>query len=332
MSDIRKEGETLKGQEYDPGPGEFVTKFTQKQKRQANADTLVDAGTARTEITPVDAQGSLVRVYSPPTTAIEAYIDSFHGRANIPLPPILLGFTIIWETSTGEGEHSETGYGTTISTALSLSLSARAQGSAAIIPDVQPIWGREPWGQNYPVTHYLFFLATATEANILTRLNTATGSTVTNLPSFNPVSITLTATGRRMSASAEANIQQTASDNTFIKGTGSGTSREVGMIVKTIRIPPSLHAAISLGTTTQSATYSAVAQVSWPAGTNWLALGQSQPISGAIQATVTPGSIPATTPSALPTSGLYLVDCNVEPWRYGYKKVLATVFNFANLV
>lgn len=326
---IARKGKILKGQQYDP-EAEFLTQFTEQMQDDVSADAVVAAATARTEVTPIDAQNSLVRTYTPPASAINNFSVSFSGTEDIALPNVLTSLEVIWESSAGSGDHTETAEGTS-TVSLSLGLNARAEGSASIMPEVVHNI-KETWAQNLPVTHYLFYMAyPVTKAQILAKLTSLAGSPVLQMPVFRPEAVNIVLTGRQLSLSVEANIQQQASDTTFIYSKGRGVSKRVGMTVRTLRLPPTIHGAFNLGASTQNTSFNVDAGVGWPTGTNWPPLAQTESAAGIIQANVTPVSIPATTPSAIPTSGLYVVRGSAELYKWGYVRVHSVVFNFSDL-
>lgn len=166
-------------------------------------------------------------------------------------------------------------------------------------------------------------------------------------PRFKPVAHTLTLKGEQVSVSvtAEANFQYRWSDSdvsyAYSPTSGSpniseGYSQEASTNVRTVRIPPTIHGALTItgATDTQAVTADAEAEIPAIAGT-----GGAPTFSGGITASitktstanaaVTPTSLSATSGfTAIPTASLYLLDVQAQPYRYGLNQVRATLVNF----
>jgi hypothetical protein len=54
-------------------------------------------------------------------------------------------------------------------------------------------------------------------------------------------------------------------------------------------------------------------------------------VSAPVVGTVEPKSLSATTPAAIPNEGLYMLQSRVEPYKWGYVRCFAVVFDAANL-
>lgn len=327
------DGRLLHGQLYDPNE-DMIIPYTEQMRDKPSADQAL--GDARTEITPNDRDSSVVKVFGDPTN-IDTYSINFPGTVNINLPDVLESVSVTFNQTKGEGNSVEEGDGASVgsSASLSLALGARAQASTSMIPDVNPVI-KQYWGSNVPCQHYLFYEeGNPTAASIITRLNALTGGTVNSWPMFKPVAHTFTCFGQEMSLSVEANVKQyvaiSGGDTTHTWGVGTGENYSTGASVRSVRIPPTIHDAITISVPTLSDTISATAQSSWPAGTNWPAQdsGVVTLSSGTLSATVTPTSLAATSPASIPTSGLYLYETRVDPWKYGFCRIYATVVDFS---
>jgi len=339
MADISK-GNLLRGQQYDP-QDDLVTPFTEQVVNHAPGAGPVALGNARTEIVPEDAAASRVRVYSPPTSTLDSYVLSYPTTVNLSgaFPDVLSSITTTYNTSGGDGMHTNTGHGVAAGSNPSLSLSAdtRSQATTSVMPDVI-INITQKWAQNVPAIVYLFYInSSATMSSILTRLTSLAGSTVSAWPKFNPVAHTLTLKGQQMTVSVEGNVQQhiavQGSDVTYTDGTGSGRSTDAGVTIRSVRIPPTIHGAITISSASSgTVTNEASAEADRSSGTGWPAM-----TTGTLTATtsvvgsVSPSSLSATTPASIPTTGLYLQDVIAEPYKWGRARVRATVVNFADL-
>jgi hypothetical protein len=321
--------EQLRGQQYDP-TDDFIVPYTEQMYGREAAETLLDTSPARTDVAPHDGNANRVRVYTAPAT-LATYSLSYPGTANINLPDVLESVTVTYNASRDNGDGGSIG----TNASLSLSLSSKSQSSVSILPDVQ-VNIRQVWSSNIPVMHYVFYVTgNVTQAAVLSRLTTLAAASVSAWPVFRPVSHTITAKGQSASVSADAEVQQHSSlgnTTTLTYGIGTGFSFDLGVTIRSIRIPPTIHGPITIETPSMSDIASASASASWPGGTNWPARSaaidaQTQTIVGS----VTPFNLSATSPSSIPTSGLYLLQTNSDPWKYGYTRVYATVVDFANI-
>jgi len=331
-----------KGQKFDQQRG-IITQFTEQDTNRDYVEASL-LGQANTDITPTDGNSSLVRVTTIPSSAILAFSRAFQTQINLSsndIPDTLNGFTVVYETSEGQGDATETAEGASVgeNASLSIPLQASAQSSAAIIPDLQPDITPNG-GEHLPATGYLFYIADgSTRAQILTRLTALAGATVNNWPKFSRSAITRTFTlkGQRASVQAGANAKQSVSTGdtqSYIKGTGRSESYEISNIVRSVRIGPVIHAALTITPASQTQNIIASAGVIiGGAGTTWPEVTSSETAEATLTASVTPSSIPATSPvSSVPSTGLYLYDIRSEisEWT-GYTSVYAVVFNFADL-
>lgn len=274
-----------------------------------------------------------VKTISPNTTVLDNYKLLFPGITNLnsKLPDVLESIDGIYEFSTGEGFYSETGdAGFVPSGSASLAIRGSGVASAAIMPDVN-IKIIPPFKPAVPTTRVIFFLpAPVTKAQVLTKLGVILGASVTSWSVFHPTPINVFVVGRRISLKADASAHWQRGGNSdggseFADSIGTGVSREVGLTIKVVRIPPTLHGAfagtiISNSTGVDTSAYAA-------AGLNIADTGTiSDSISGYAYATAA-----ATTPTGYPSSGLFLLDSQAEPYRYGYVMIHAEVVDFAEI-
>lgn len=324
----------LDGHTYD-AENDILIPFTESiQTAGANAST------ANTEVTPLNDALDLVKVVGRTAirTALDAYTSIFVGSTNIDFPTELTSIVARQESlSGGAGSYNQTGaWSVTGHGTASMTLHGSAEGSAGVIPEVT-YNVKQVWGSNVPCTHYLFFMASnQTRGATLARLNTLTGTTVTDWPQFVPKSETFVCHGERVSGQATADLHATDTVITDYNGDvqdlgqartiGGGNSYDILVSTKTIRIPPTIHAGLSLtGATTQAASFSAAAQISAGSGGNTGVVG----ISGNANGSITPTSLAATGGQAtVPTSGTFLYRLSAEPYKYGYVKFHAEIVKF----
>lgn len=331
------DGKLLHGQRVDPTTGVIQPYTRRVMNYDDSGNTGVEAA-ARTEIAPIDSKAATVEVFDAlsVSTLNADFFRGWSSSVSVKLPPVLTGITTAFNTAKGEGGYIEEGDGEAIGTSasLSLSLSGQAQASLSIIPDVQPLI-RQIW-TDVRAMNYTFFIAsgTITDANIRSALGTLLGSTVNAWPVFKPVSIVLTLKGFKISINARATIQQSVSisDSTESQSwsEGEGTGYDVENIVRTVEIPPTIHDNITISSTSVSDNIDLEVDISWPDNTNWPARSANPVVSTSnFTAEVTPTSIGATSPSSIPSTGLYLYESSIKDFSPGVSFVHAVVIDAA---
>lgn len=291
--------------------------FWQQVWNKTDSETLL--GDDAYEITPIDEDAFQVKKFelsAAAVTFIEDYFESFPGTQDIRLPLVMTACTVTYEKGGGPGDYDETGIG---AGRFSGSVNGSAQASAFCIPKLSATVP-EIYSDNLPVKHCFFFLAVPSMTNILAKLTAELGVTVLEWPAFAPESHDLTLTGERVQASAKVAFS-TSPDYVSI---GSGESVEHSPVIQREHLPATLHAAFTF-TALSTQSYSAT-------GTMTLGGSISKTATATATGRVSPSSLAATSPTALPASGLYLYKPNVEPSNeFGYFFVHAIVFDFASL-
>lgn len=239
-----------------------------------------------------------------------------------------------------------------VSLSVSESANAECGGSiqAEIIPDL-----RSRKGRDIPSTAWFFYIKSTedglTAAEVLAKLTALAGATVLQWPLFQPATHTFIMKGQRGSARAQVSASGSVSTqkngaqerNNKEVSSGKGVSYDYSTGFGTVVIPQVIHGAITVSNTTPpSSSYTAECSVGWSsaftaASTAGYSIGlpipsssdagNLDPTSGStgtvtdtatleLSASVTPTSLSATTPSAIPTSGLYLVGSpRIEPYK-----------------
>lgn len=324
----------LQGQEYDQSL-DVVVPYV-----EAIADAGDFIGTNRFEITPLGAGKELVK--APDLTALQAvldaYIMSFPGTANIQLPDILESVSGIMEATSADGTYDETGAAVATwdnaGASASLSLSGNGQGSAAIIPDLA-IQIRQVWANSVPTVHYLFFLPMPVDStDVLDHLTDLLNEEVLAWPQFNPLAHTFVLLGQSLTLGCRASSNfhaggsdtDSGSSSESAVSTGTGFSQEVGLTVRTVRIPPTIHEAIAVtGTTDEFASVTATAS----ANAGSLASVEK---TGIVNGSITPLSLLSTPgDSVIPASGKRILHIDAEPYRWGYARCHAEVVDFTDI-
>lgn len=299
------------------------------------------------DITPIDANQAKVRLTD--TAAILTLLETIVVAVpttipRIDFPDTLTSVVTTVNDSTGAGADSHpvanislTVYG---SGSGGIDPTSSSQGSASIIPDATPVITQR-YHQNVAAMEYTFYLAdTASFSDITTRLTAIAGAAVQFWPQFKPVAHTIVCNGMQVTVGAKADTHiHFGGDTTngeVSSQWGNGTSSDVSVVTKTIRVSPTIHGIITItAPSPASATAAATAEASTPiiggvipAVTNTASKSQNATASVTIDGG---SSVAATVPASIPTSGLYIYSLNPGPLTYGAVIFQAVVVNFATL-
>lgn len=355
---VSRKGKLLHGQQFDPHSQVGPIPYTKQMQDDTSANALV--GNENTEIQPIDAQDSEVTIFD--VAAIAAILDDtnfvYADTVNFQLPDVLTGVTVSFNKTLGNGTHvQEAGFAASSGTSggLDFNPSASAEGSAAIIPDAQPII-KQFLGQDVTCKRFLFYLPgdSITTAAILTKLNTIQAGTYNLWPVWKPESVVLTLQGQQVSLTQSAQSHHrdqwslgatvdNISESYFPTGgsLSEGFSKSVGVSTRTQFIPPTLHAQITLSSPTDTASTTTTVKADIPTITGTGGAPSYSSISnhptpltmtanGAVlTANANPALIPATSPTTVPVTGLYVRDIKVEFYGFGYAQVACNVVDFS---
>jgi hypothetical protein len=249
---------------------------------------------------------------------------------------------------------------------LSLSESANAECGGSIQPEIIPII-RTRKGRDIPSTAWFFYIKSEalslSAADVLAKLTTLAGASVLQWPLFQPVQHTILLKGQRGSGRAQVSASGSVSTsygtdqerNNKEVSSAQGVSYDFSTTFGTVVLPPTIHGAITISNTTPPAsTYTAACSVGWtsnftaatvagysialpvPAETGPGNLDPADSGTGtvsdtatvALSASVSPTSLSATTPAAIPVTGLYMVGSpRIEPYKARWFQCHAQVIN-----
>lgn len=323
------------GQDYDEEYNILIP-FTQQTVALGGG-----VGTAATDSEPADYARSTIKTInlSATRTALDGFRATYPGTVQrLELPDVLVSIDTTWESSQTTSTYAESGSGIAIGKAVSMSLSPNgsAESSASLIPDLAPLI-QSLFVKSKPVIDYFLFLPTpVTLTQVKSALSSRYGISVNDWPTFRPVAHNITLIGHKISLSARVSVQQGVSlsntDINFVNSSGVGHSGDVGTVVKTVSIPPTIHGDITIANSPPSVAASSRAQIGWTAGTNWpSATADTGTITASPTATISPVFLPATSPSAIPVTGLYIQEINGTNYKYGYQLIQVRVFDFDTL-
>lgn len=294
-----------------------------------------------------------VTVFSSLDAALEAYTLSFPSSVDLDIPDELVGVSTVWNVAGANGEFASNAAGRSAyvgdpEVALSLAESANAECGGSIQPEIVPNIRRRT-GRDVPSVAKFFFIkatgGTLSSADVMTKAGVSN-----QWPIFQPVQHTVILKGQRGSAraqvSASGSVATQVSDdqerNNKEVSSAKGVSYDYSTSVGTVTLPPTIHPEITLsGTTSDSAVYTADCTVGWEASGTAATVatydiclpipandGSAGVLDGGgtgevaetatitLKGSVTPTVLPATTPDAIPVTGLYLVGApRIEPYK-----------------
>lgn len=323
------DGRTLHGQKLF-GVHQIPVPFTRTmEEAPSTADGLV--GQALTEIEPKDRQASEVTVFGP--INLSSYLlGPIAGEHNIPFPKVLTSLVAEYEVGGGATNYNEVASSTeTGFSGVGISVGGSAQSSAYNVPKLLPVI-QEVWGDPVPVDHYYFFGQAFDLSTVLATLSAKLSTTVNQWPVFKPKSLHFVLLGERVNATARVNLQGSTSSSSSGSSTslsvGEGTGQEFSPSVELMDIPPTLHGSMTFSvapTETQATAGSILA-------TGAISGSAAAGAAATANCSITPNTVSATTPTALPTSGIYLFALDVEPAEiFGYFYAHAIIFDFSTI-
>ena len=286
----------------------------------------------------VNEDRSLKIVEEAPIDALNSYLIALPTRTDIQMPTVLKSITAHWtyDKSGSNGNASATGTMPAEGGAsLECSASSNGQFREAAIPtiatEIESIFGSD-----IPATIYFFYYdsgnGSMSETNLRNRLSSLIGQEIRVWPTFKPQAHTIIATGGSATASARASASEAIVQSIDgQRGQSQGVqqersfSRDVNKDV--VNLAPTIHKSLTIKDATKytrvGASASASANLSGDFNTG-ASTGES---TGILPVSVFPTSFPATSPSDIPRSGLYIVDSSAEPFKWGWVKCSAKVIN-----
>jgi hypothetical protein len=283
-------------------------------------------------------------VYTETLDGIDDWYVTSPSSANFSLPSVLTSVTGVWHEASGNADSSSDWRGLAVgrSRSLSGSESASVQASASLIPEIIPVIREYPSSRIPTTSHFFFEPMPVSLSDIMGRSGASA-----QWPVFKPESVTFILKGTKVAVLASASAQAAFStgDNAVTGSVdmtkGKGESFDYSPVVNAVTLPPTLHGAISVTTPTHAAVnITAHAEAKWigdAGGTleestglpewdtvnGFPSVTSEQDSVASATGSISPTSLTATVPTAIPTSGVYLVDSKVEPYDFGYAKVYA---------
>lgn len=315
---------TLDGIEYEES---FDVQIPYKEKI---VGSIGEVGSS-SEADPLSDELLLVREYDK--DAIESYLENFletHPTSiNLDLPKVLKNISVRWDIDFQLG----TGIGTpltsgTLEGSVSLDDIEEVTVSKSATPVVEMEF-EDLWGRNLPATNHIFFVRNpVTSEKILEKLG------VGRWPVLKPKSHIVRGMAAKLTANIKASIGITArvgdTSSGYIGGARKSVQHTRTVTPINITIPPCLHKSFRIQEEESVDVWStATAQIPSTSASPAISVAISR-LEGT--ATGEPAfidiNIPSTNYQTIPT-GTYMIDSNVEFFKYGFSIVRATTINIS---
>jgi hypothetical protein len=299
-----------------------------------------DFSEPNTSYKPINEDRSLKIVEEAPLDALEGYHISVPTRIDLKLPAVLKSISVLWVVDESIGEGESVGRGDNPDNASEYKISASSGMDGRADNSAQPIVSIETevvFGNDIPATVHFFYLnsegQSVSEDDLISRIQTLTGSTVLRWPTFKPKSHTIVANGASISAVSNAKVEAAISKDrkkrVISQGSSEGGSHTVNRSIDVTNLAPTIHGPISVGNGNEQTTITATSQAR--ARLEGDEFGEVDPVISSYAASapvyVSPLSLPATSPSDIPRTGSYLVSSSAEPFKWGWIKCSATIID-----
>jgi hypothetical protein len=299
-----------------------------------------DFSAPNTSFKPINEDRSLKITEEAPIGALTGYHISVPTRIDLKLPAVLKAIEVLWVVDESISEGESVGRGDNPNSVPDFKLSASSGMTGGAEYSAQPIVKIETevvFGNDISATVHFFYLdsggQSVSEASLISRIQTLTGSTVLRWPTFKPKSHTIVANGASVSAtskaSLEASVSSNASGEVLAQSSTEQGSHAVNRSIDVTNLAPTIHAAISVGNGNEVTSITATSQAR--ARLEGDTFDGVNPVISSYAASapvyVSPLSLPATSPSDIPRTGRYLVSSSAEPFKWGWIKCSATIID-----
>ena len=319
----------LKSSEWDP------TLNTQVVRKQQFVKPPTSFNEANVSYQIVNEDRSLKITEEVPEAALESYLVSMPTRTDIQMPTILKSAEIIWSKDEAVSEGDSEGSGVApASDGFSLEARTSSTGSStyAATPSLKLEY-ENVFGSDITATAHFFYVKASnnslSENALIARLNAVAGLAAKSWPVFKPTAHTIVTNGAKLTATAEA-VAAESKISTLDGDTGSTkTVKEEGSYsidrtIDVITINPTIHGAIKINGATEITSIFAVASAKARL-IDAFDSSASTSYSANSHVSVSPASLPATSPKDIPRSGNYVINSKAEPFKWGWVKCSALV-------
>ena len=262
-------------------------------------------------------------------TALSTYSLVYPSTSSISVPSVLKSVDVMWSKSKEEGDFKTDfeGYSTGTSYGLSGSESGSANSSASVVPSAS-LDIENGFSGSVPTEVHVFFAKTG-------QVESRCAALGSRWPLFKTQSHTIVvkaqsaAVSSRVSASAR--FSKSKSAETRSSTTGKGGSVSLRETYTTISIPATIHGQITIDGNERQQEVEAVAKVEWNGWGGFPTIKFSKKRIATAYGEISKKSLPATTPPSIPTSGDYVLNTRISPYKGDWVKVACEVFNASSL-
>lgn len=321
----------LKSSEWDPLLNTQVVRTEQFVVPPTSFDE------ENTSFRAVNEDRTLKIVEEVPTEALNNYHLSLPTRTDLQMPVVLKSIKADWTFDESKSDGDNEGSGTmpqggksSLTAGVSSSGQARISVTPSLITEIETVFGSDIQA----TAHFFYYNsggATMDEGDLINRLSTLIGTSVNTWPVFKPKAHTIITRGASVVASTKAGVSQTKLI-TIDGQEGETNSKEsdfawsVDRTIDVTQLNPTIHGPISIIDATK---YSSIFASSSSSArlTGDFSGSEVQTASASSYVQVSPTSFPATSPSDIPRSGLYVISSKAEPFKWGWVKCSALVID-----
>lgn len=285
--------------------------------------TSIESGISA-DINPLGDGKYLVREYDKNEieTSLDSFYESYPTRTNLNLPRILKSIYLRWDTTQTIGYQESDQYVNGQFTSVTFADNGRNNSNLSITPQFDLEY-EDINGSNIQSSTHLFFIKSPVT---LEKILTKCGATAT-WPVFKTKSYNLTTKSVRLAGLTEASysyrVDAEPSGNIGTVNQEFSKTRDITNI--TLNIPPCIHKLIipsgeSLSKTLEIPATSLQVKLDAKYADRVVVFTPSDSLKETVTVNI---KLNPTTPDDIPRDDIYLVDSNVEPYKYGFFLVTA---------
>ena len=285
----------------------------------------------------INEDRTLKIVEEVPTDALNKYHLSLPTRTDLQMPVVLKSVKVNWTIDESKSDGDNEGVGTMPSTngvSLTASISSSGQSRYAATPSVLTEI-ETVFGSDIAATAHFFYLKSnndrTSEQALISRLSALIGSSIKTWPVFKPKAHTIVTKGASVVAQSKAEVSQTKlitidGQEGETNSTEEDFTWSVDRSIDVVQLNPTIHKQISIEDAEQHTKIFAISSAKARlTGAFKGSASKSSQADSTVE--VTPLSLPATSPTDIPRSGLYVISSKAEPFKWGWVKCSALVID-----
>ena len=270
----------------------------------------------------------MISILNGITDEYDQYVLQYPTTTSVSFPREIISANVYFNESKGESDSTNDGYGQSWGIPFSLGFNATdsTSSSLSITPELA-IEFRERNGSNLPATAYIFFMPMpSTEAEILAKLSTLHGSTVSRYTPSDTSSYLLTTTSGSASVRSSVTLamsqRQSASNYTDQRSRTKSLDKQVSQTTRTIQLN-NVIGSLNLNET-RDATVASEASMTGSIFSSSGNMADSILNSGSVDVTASVTSTGVENTSVT-LNGAFLTRMSAQPYKNDYIKFFAEV-------